>query len=174
MRSSAISRVRLKRRIWGRCIDAEHALRPASGPAKLVHMPAASIRVRQIDHVTFVVRDLEASRAFYEGVLGMECVPRPAFSFPGLWFQAGSTQIHLILEHPESGPAGVQRTGGGGTALSRTHHIAFEVDEAKPAIARLTELGIPIVSGPKFRPDGPTQFYVLDPDGNLIELFAVR
>jgi len=133
---------------------------------------AAPINVRQIDHVTFVVRDLDASRAFYEGVLGMECVPRPAFSFAGLWLQAGTTQIHLILEHPESGPSGASRDAG--LAISRTHHVAFEVDEAKPAIARLEELGIPIVSGPKFRPDGPTQFYVLDPDGNLIELFAVR
>ncbi len=135
-------------------------------------MPAPPIRVRQIDHVTFVVRDLEASRAFYEGVLGMECVPRPAFSFPGLWFQAGGTQIHLILEHTESGPAGASRDDG--VAISRTHHVAFEVPEAKPAIDRLQELGIAIVSGPKFRPDGPTQFYVLDPDGNLIELFAAR
>jgi catechol 2,3-dioxygenase-like lactoylglutathione lyase family enzyme len=136
-------------------------------------MPAPPIRVRQIDHVTFVVRDLQASRAFYEGVLGMESVPRPNFSFPGLWFQAGSTQIHLILEHSESGPAGANRPGGN-VAISRTHHVAFEVDEAKPAIERLSDLGIPIISGPKFRPDGPTQFYVLDPDGNLIELFAVR
>jgi catechol 2,3-dioxygenase-like lactoylglutathione lyase family enzyme len=135
-------------------------------------MAAAPIRVRQIDHVTFVVQDLEISRAFYEGVLGMECVPRPAFSFPGLWFQAGTTQIHLILQHPESGPAGASRADG--LAISRTHHVAFEVDEAKPAIQRLNELGVPIVSGPKFRPDGPTQFYVLDPDGNLIELFAIR
>ncbi|HVJ69375.1 MAG TPA: VOC family protein [Caulifigura sp.] len=135
-------------------------------------MPAPPIRVRHIDHVTFVVRDLEASRAFYEGVLGMDSVPRPAFSFAGLWFQAGTTQIHLILEHSESGPAGANRPGD--VAISRTHHVAFEVDEAKPAIDRLHELGIPIVSGPKFRPDGPTQFYVLDPDGNLIELFATR
>ncbi len=135
-------------------------------------MSAPPIRARQIDHVTFVVRDLEASRAFYEGVLGMDCVPRPAFSFPGLWFQAGSTQIHLILEHPESGPAGAQRVEG--VAISRTHHVAFEVAEAAPAIQRLHDLGITIVNGPKFRPDGPTQFYVLDPDGNLIELFAVR
>jgi catechol 2,3-dioxygenase-like lactoylglutathione lyase family enzyme len=135
-------------------------------------MPAAPIRVRQIDHVTFVVRDLEASRAFYEGILGMKCVPRPTFNFAGLWFQAGNTQIHLILQHPESGPAGASLAEG--LAISRTHHVAFEVDEAKPAIERLNELGVPIVSGPKFRPDGPTQFYVLDPDGNLIELFAIR
>jgi catechol 2,3-dioxygenase-like lactoylglutathione lyase family enzyme len=102
----------------------------------------------------------------------MEPLSRPAFSFPGLWFGAGSTQIHLILEHRESGPAGASR--GEGLAISRTQHVAFEVEEAKPAIERLQELGVPIVSGPKFRPDGPTQFYVLDPDGNLIELFAVR
>lgn len=135
-------------------------------------MSTPPLRVRQIDHVTFVVRDLEASRAFYEGVLGMESVARPAFSFPGLWFQAGGTQIHLIHAHPESGPAGAERAAG--VAISRTHHIAFEVDAAAPAIERLKELGIAIVSGPKFRPDGPTQFYVLDPDGNLIELFAIR
>jgi catechol 2,3-dioxygenase-like lactoylglutathione lyase family enzyme len=135
-------------------------------------MSAPSIRVRHIDHVTFVVRNLDASRTFYEGVLGMECVPRPAFNFPGLWFQAGGTQIHLIGQHSESGPAGADRAAG--VAISRTHHVAFEVDEAAPVIQRLKDLGIEIVSGPKFRPDGPTQLYVLDPDGNLVELFATR
>jgi catechol 2,3-dioxygenase-like lactoylglutathione lyase family enzyme len=128
--------------------------------------------VKSIDHVTFVVSSLEKSREFYRGVLGMDEVPRPNFSFPGLWFQAGPTQIHLILEHEESGPSRV--TLADGLAVSRTRHVAFEVNDAAATVKRLADLGIPIAAGPKQRPDGPTQLYIFDPDGNLIELFAMR
>lgn len=127
--------------------------------------PAAPIRVKRIDHVTIVVKDLERSRDFYCGVLGMGEVERPRFSFAGKWFQAGSTQIHLILEHAESGPAGETRQ-----TSSRGHHFAFEVADANAAARRLTGLGLPIVSGPKERPDGAVQVFVNDPDGHLVEL----
>jgi catechol 2,3-dioxygenase-like lactoylglutathione lyase family enzyme/uncharacterized protein YunC (DUF1805 family) len=137
---------------------------PASG--------SAPIRVKSIDHVTFVVADLERSRVFYRDVLGMVEVPRPNFGFAGLWFQAGATQIHLILEHADSGPARVQLPER--CSISRTRHVAFEVDDAAMTVRRLNELGVPIVAGPKQRPDGPTQLYILDPDQNLIELFAAR
>jgi catechol 2,3-dioxygenase-like lactoylglutathione lyase family enzyme len=133
-------------------------------------MPAP-IHVRHIDHVTVVVKDLQKSRSFYVGVLGMQEVPRPAFRFPGLWFAAGSTQIHLIEEHPESGPAKVFVPQE--CEISRTHHFAFEVDDALAATERLKELGIPIAAGPKQRPDGPTQVYVQDPDEYLVELFSM-
>src|SRR5437588_4393626 len=68
--------------------------------------PAPALPVQSIDHVTLVVKDLGKSREFYVQTLGMREVPRPAFSFAGLWFQAGKTQIHLILEFAGSGPAG--------------------------------------------------------------------
>lgn len=129
------------------------------------------IRVKQIDHVTVVVRSLNKSRAFYVDVLGMQEVLRPGFRFPGLWFQAGATQIHLIEEHPESGPAEVFVPEE--CEISRTHHFAFEVDDALAATERLKELGIPIAAGPKQRPDGPTQVYVMDPDRYLVELFSM-
>jgi catechol 2,3-dioxygenase-like lactoylglutathione lyase family enzyme len=131
---------------------------------------APPIRVQRIDHVTIVVKDLEVSRRFYVDVLGMEEVPRPGFEFPGLWFQAANTQIHLIGEHAESGPAVsfVPEV----CSISRTRHFAFEVADALTAQARLTELGIEIVAGPKHRPDGPIQLYVFDPDRNLVELFS--
>jgi catechol 2,3-dioxygenase-like lactoylglutathione lyase family enzyme len=128
----------------------------------------AAIVVKSIDHVTLVVKDLERSRHFYVDVLGMRSVKRPGFHFPGSWFQAGSTQIHLILEHEESGAAG-NRVPDQLTA-SRTHHCAFEVDDAHAAGARLKELGIPISSGPKERPDGAVQVFVPDPDGYVVEL----
>lgn len=128
------------------------------------------IRVRQIDHVTVVVKDLARSRRFYVDVLGMEETSRPAFKFPGLWFQAGSTQIHLIGEHPESGAAGVYRPAE--CQMSRTAHFAFEVDDALSARDVLIREGFPLADGPKQRPDGFTQIYVLDPDGYLVELFS--
>jgi catechol 2,3-dioxygenase-like lactoylglutathione lyase family enzyme len=132
---------------------------------------ASGIRVKSIDHVTMVVKDLELSRRFYVDVLGMQRVPRPAFSFAGLWFQAGKTQIHLILESARSGPAGnllePQRRS------SRCHHLAFAVDDAQATVAYLKECGISILDGPKPRPDGYVQVFVTDPDGHVIELCSV-
>ncbi len=132
---------------------------------------AEPIRVKIIDHVTIVVKDLASSRRFYVDVLGMTEVPRPGFAFPGLWFQAGTTQIHLIGEHSESGPAHVYVPDE--CSLSRTRHFAFEVEDALAARDRLLELGIEIVAGPKHRPDGPIQLYIFDPDRNLVELFSM-
>lgn len=131
-------------------------------------MPA--LQVRQIDHVTFVVKDLARSRTFYVDLLGMQDAARPAFSFPGLWFQAGSTLVHLILESPDSGPATVFIPEN--CSISRTRHVAFEIPSATEAVPILQQHGVEIVAGPKFRPDGPTQLYVFDPDRNLIELFS--
>jgi catechol 2,3-dioxygenase-like lactoylglutathione lyase family enzyme/uncharacterized protein YunC (DUF1805 family) len=129
---------------------------------------AAGIHVKSLDHVTLVVKDLNRSRRFYVDVLGMREVPRPAFSFAGSWFQAGATQIHLILEFSGSGPAGnlvppTQRT-------SRTHHFAFLVDDAVAALAHLEKHQVPLVSSPKPRPDGYMQVFVTDPDGHVVEL----
>ena len=61
------------------------------------------LSVHAIDHVAVIARDLEASRHFYEEILGMKPVPRPDFPFPGLWFQAGDTQIHVILRERGGG-----------------------------------------------------------------------
>lgn len=133
-------------------------------------MPQGILNVKRIDHITLVVKDLDESRRFYVDLLGMEEVPRPGFSFAGLWFQVGTVQIHLILEHDESGPAGAHVPDD--CSISRTRHFAFEVDDAMTAADRLREQGIKIVVGPKRRPDGPTQLYIFDPDRNLVELYS--
>jgi catechol 2,3-dioxygenase-like lactoylglutathione lyase family enzyme/uncharacterized protein YunC (DUF1805 family) len=136
--------------------------------ANLPAPPPARIAVKSIDHATLVVKDLAASRRFYVDLLGMREVPRPAFSFDGLWFQAGATQIHLILEYAGSGPAGNLLPEA--RRNSRTQHLAFLVDDAGAAVPLLTAAGARVLSGPKPRPDGFQQVFVTDPDGHVIEL----
>lgn len=134
-------------------------------------LQAAPIVVKSIDHVTLVVEDLERSAAFYVDLLGMKRVERPNFNFPGLWFQAGATQIHLILRHENSGPAGLPDappTAGAG----RVFHYAFEVDDCHAATARLKKLGVRVRGGPSLRPDGCVQTWCYDPDGHVLELFS--
>jgi catechol 2,3-dioxygenase-like lactoylglutathione lyase family enzyme/uncharacterized protein YunC (DUF1805 family) len=142
------------------------AERGAAAPQAVT--PAAEVRVKSIDHVTLVVKDLARSRRFYVEVLGMREVPRPAFSFAGSWYQAGATQIHLILEFEGSGPAGNLLPEN--RRSSRTQHVAFAVDDAEAALTRLRELQVSVLSGPKPRPDGYMQVFVMDPDGHVIEL----
>ena len=129
-----------------------------------------TIRVKGIDHFLVVSRDLEKTRAFYCDLLGMEQLPRPDFSFPGLWFEAGNTQVHVTLEGEDAGKAGQGKFAGNYPAQGQ--HLAFEIDDAASAVAHIESLGIEIVAGPYLRPDGPLQFYIYDPDGYLIELFS--
>jgi len=126
------------------------------------------LRVKTLDHVTLVVKDLERSRRFYVDVLGMAEVQRPAFSFAGSWLQAGPTQIHLILEYAGSGLAG--NLAPENRRTSRSNHFAFEVESAESAVAWLKKCKAPILDGPKPRPDGYMQVFVTDPDGHVVEL----
>ena len=126
------------------------------------------IRVKTIDHVTIVVQDIQRSTDFYTKVLGMQQIERPNFGFPGAWFQAGNTQIHLVLQSEQAGSAGIGEFDGLDPSLS--FHYAFQVDDCDAVAKRLTELGLQIAVGLRQRPDGARQVYVYDPDGHLIEL----
>jgi catechol 2,3-dioxygenase-like lactoylglutathione lyase family enzyme/uncharacterized protein YunC (DUF1805 family) len=140
----------------------------ATVPSTTQETGAGELRVQCIDHVTLVVKDLERSRQFYVELIGMREIRRPAFSFAGLWFQAGATQIHLISEFAGSGPAGNLLPENRRT--SRTQHLAFAVDDATVAATHLKTLHVPILSGPSPRPDGYIQVFLTDPDGHVIEL----
>jgi catechol 2,3-dioxygenase-like lactoylglutathione lyase family enzyme len=126
------------------------------------------LKVKSIDHVTIVVKDLAATRRFYVDILGMDEVARPGFTFAGQWFQAGQTLIHTILEFEGSGKA-----GSAACANSRGHHYAFLVDDCHAAAKQIEAAGIPFVSTPKQRPDGAIQLFINDPDGHLVELCSV-
>ena len=128
------------------------------------------IRVSSFDHVTIICADLEATRRFYVGLLGMTEVARPAFKFPGLWFQVGNVQIQATQESPEAGKSGWGDRGG--TVTSRGHHIAFAVDDVPAALRMVEANGVRIASSLQQRPDGFKQAYLYDPDGHLVEIVS--
>ena len=128
----------------------------------------ASIGVKTLDHVTLIVKDLELSRQFYCDLLGMHEIYRPSFSFGGKWFQVGDAQIHLILEHDESGPVGENTSTQ--KKSSRNRHFALEIEDGHAAAKFFQDRGIPLVAGPQERPDGVVQIFVNDPDGYVVEL----
>ena len=134
--------------------------------------PAASepIGVKTLDHVTLVVDDLARSAGFYVDLLGMRRVERPTFGFPGLWFQAGKTQIHLILKSEKSSFAGLPDAPPEAVP-GRVFHFAFEVTDCHRAIERLEGAGVRI-RGSGRRPDGYDQVWCYDPDGHVVELFS--
>lgn len=141
-------------------------------------MPSARPAVRDVDHVSLVVADVAVSRRFYVDLLGMEEVPRPDFDFDGAWFRAGGTLVHLIATHERSGSPGINESDATGhdglrpprEKTSRWTHLAFRVDALDPFVDEVAGAGTPILTGPKRRPDGVRQLFLLDPDGHIVEL----
>jgi catechol 2,3-dioxygenase-like lactoylglutathione lyase family enzyme len=119
------------------------------------------VKVTQLNHVAVHVADLEASHRFYEQVLGLSRIPRPAFDFPGTWYRLGHDQeLHLIARPVE------------GDATPRERHFALKVNDLDAFASHLERQGV-AYRGPSPRPDGARQVFVRDPDGHVIELCAL-
>jgi len=120
----------------------------------------------EFSHAAFRITDVDKSRAFYENVLGLKSLQRPDFTFKGMWYGVGSGQIHLIVSKKQEGP---DPTGP---------HIAIEVEDLDATKASLKKMGVPFLDGDAMRmslkPEDQRrlgrQIWVLDPDGNTVEL----
>lgn len=119
------------------------------------------MKITQLNHVGLHVTDVDRSVAFYTKVLGLAIAPRPAFGFPGAWFQIGegehAQEVHLICREIKD------------PSPPRERHYAFMVDDIDAFAKMLTEQGIEH-RGPKPRPDGAQQIFLRDPDDHVIEL----
>lgn len=112
-------------------------------------------------HASLLVADLDRARAFYEDVLGLAPSPaRPAMSFPGVWYDVGEAQIHLLcLPNPDPLEGRPQHGG-------RDRHTAFAVDDIAGLKAALEARGIPFTVSQA----GRAALFCRDPDGNALEL----
>lgn len=121
-----------------------------------------------LGHAAFRIADVDKSRQFYEKVIGLKAIPRPDFAFKGMWYGIGSGQLHLIVSKKHDGP---DPTGP---------HIAIEVDDLDATKESLKKMGVPFLDGDKMTMLGDLseedrrrlgrQIWVLDPDGNTVEL----
>ena len=112
-------------------------------------------------HYSICVADVDAARAFYGELLGLEEIERPDFGFPGAWYQAGAVQLHLIVPPPgfDVGARPEKLTPLAG-------HLAFEIDDYEATKAHLEGAGLEVLAlGPAVG-----QMFVRDPDGNVVEL----
>lgn len=118
------------------------------------------IGLKRMHHVSFAVADLSASKRFFCEILGLPEEERPAFRFPGAWLAVGDRQIHLI-EEQSAGREIRER-------ISRSDHLAMEVEDLELVKTRLTECGVSFVLGGNERL-GMSQAFCSDPDGHTIE-----
>ena len=123
------------------------------------------IKINQFMHAGLVISNLQKSRAFYEGLLGLiPNLKRPEMDFEGVWYDIGHNQIHLmVVPNPY---AGVTRPPHGG----RDNHLALAVDDVEPIKAVLEQAGVPYSASKS----GRAALFCRDPDGNAIEFSAVK
>ena len=123
------------------------------------------IELVKLHHVSFASRNLEASRAFFSGVLGLAEIERPGFTFPGIWYALGDRQLHIIGDQA----AGAEPA----SRLSRSDHVALEVADVTAVCRTLALHGIPYQEGGNLSL-GMEQIFCRDPDGHVLEFVRYR
>jgi glyoxylase I family protein len=126
------------------------------------------VGITALHHTALCVTDLERSKRFYDEVLGLQEIDRPAFPFGGAWYGLGDgRQLHLIVHESA-------RTLRGTRDIDlRDSHMAFRIADYEGAREYFRAHGVECLE----RPDNVTpwkQLYVTDPDGHVIELNVDR
>jgi catechol 2,3-dioxygenase-like lactoylglutathione lyase family enzyme len=119
-----------------------------------------SIGVVELNHVNIRVSQAleEATRDFYQNVVGLKEIEKPGKSKPGggAWFACGTAQIHLSLSDGEANE-------------TSKRHICYVVADLAEAENAFRRAGVAIILD-DLPVAGWNRFYVRDPGGNLLEI----
>lgn len=112
-----------------------------------------------MNHFTVLARDLEATKEFYVGVLGLVEGYRPDLGMPGAWLYSGDAAVlHIIAGRPlPADPRGV------------LDHMAFSADDLSGTVAKLKSKGI-AYDLRRQAESGAWQLFCFDPNGARVEL----
>lgn len=120
--------------------------------------------IERLDHLVLTVTDLEATIAFYEGVLGMR---RETFGEGRSALHFGSSKINLHEVHRTFEPKAATPAPG---SADLCFVASVPLEEVQ---TRLESARVPIEKGPVALTGAIgsiTSVYVRDPDANLIEI----
>ena len=124
------------------------------------------MKVHELGHIVLYVRDLERSRRFYRDVLGWNEIAQ--LGAQGAMFSSGRTHHELLLL--EVGPDAAPIPEGRRVGL---YHFGLKIgetdEELREALAQLQEAGVTIAGTADHAVTHSV--YILDPDGNEIELY---
>lgn len=113
----------------------------------------------------FITDDVDAMTAFYELLTGI-AASRPVPVFSELITPTATLAIGSSRTVPIFAP------GAAEPATNRSAIIEFLVDDVDSEFARLSSAGVETTTEPALMPWGNRAFFLRDPDGNLIGLFA--
>jgi catechol 2,3-dioxygenase-like lactoylglutathione lyase family enzyme len=132
-----------------------------------------------LNHFSIRTTDLDATRVFYETVLGLTVGPRPPFPFPGLWLYNGdhaseaNAMVHVI-GMDKNDPEGLKQYLGDRDVSSlhgtgAVDHIALMAAGLEGMLENLKRLGVPCRER-TVPAIGLHQLFLDDPCGLVIEL----
>jgi glyoxylase I family protein len=109
----------------------------------------------QIDHCSVITTDVERSRRFYAGLLGLQEIHSPrTFDFIVVWYDLGNQHLHLLLkDKPDT---------------RSPRHFALRVVDVAAARNYFQEHGVATEETTPI--PGAERFFIYDPDGNRIEI----
>lgn len=123
------------------------------------------MQIKELGHVVLYVSNLKRSADFYKETLGFHEIHRDAHS---ALFSSGRTHHELLLIEVGGEPP------ARGRPVPGLYHIGFKIGDspadAKQAFRELTEKGVTIVGTGDH--SVTHSIYILDPDGNELELYA--
>ena len=112
-------------------------------------------------HTSILVSDIKQAEFFYSNILGLSKSTNRPLKFPGLWYQLGDYQIHLIETQEFTNKNFINSEKWG-----RNSHLALGVDNLAMAEEKLQNNGYSIQKSFS----GREALFTKDPDGNIIEL----
>ena len=125
------------------------------------------MKAEYLGHIVFYVKDLESSLGFYEQILGWDRITSDTLPFNAAALSSGRTHHELLLIEVGAAP---KRPIGKRIGF---YHAAFKIgdtiDELKSAYKDLLKYGVDIIGTSDHIVS--KSIYLLDPDGNEIELY---
>ena len=123
------------------------------------------MKLKSLDYVILVVRDMERTIDFYRNILGLEISHR---SGDYVQMSTGKTRLGFYTKDAMSNTIKMDLVEPPENSFK--FEIGFKVDNVDRVYKKLIDSGVKGAVPPVTRPWGQRTAYIYDPDENLIEL----